>query len=579
MRGDRLRRGSTGARGFVGFSTPATPTLPATGLVIRLEDPSVADEAVVTTWADLIGTAQSPTQATAANKPVWMALERAVRFDPSDSLAWAADTIGDLLNGQAGATVVMVLNNVSIFGTDKFRNQLLESSIGAAGSAIWLNIRADTGEENKVLIGGRSQEADSFQEHTSTATVPAGDSPTIIIGRWDFANDVLRLRLNGTASSASVTFGGSTYTHTTSALAPRLMQNDSGNVDAGSRDLKAFFMYTRAITDAECAVIERYCVAKHAKLGNDKITLLASGGRIDAVCDAGNNVVLAGSRTGVVGHIYRSTDGGITWTDLGGITGGTTEFDDDITAIISGGSGTVYAVAGDSRVFKSTNYGLTWSSLGVVSDGSVAGRALAYSLCVTDAGTLLLADTVDTGGSIWRSTNGGEDWTEVATLSTDGLYRLQKIGSSCIIVNGWDGHIFKSDDDGATWDDKGQLAVSPAFAIEYCGSDIVLVGLDNGKIFRSTDNAENFTEVATPGDGADDFCYLGGNDVVYSTYTGTMKVFISNDTGQNWRDLGVLYAGTLADIADHMILANGHLLIGTVKGYLYRRRTIGNVTI
>jgi hypothetical protein len=58
-----------------------------------------------------------------------------------------------------------------------------------------------------------------------------------------------------------------------------------------------------------------------------------------------------------------------------------------------------------------------------------------------------------------------------------------------------------------------------------------------------------------------------------------MKVFISNDTGQNWRDLGVLYAGTLADIADHMILANGHLLIGTVKGYLYRRRTIGNVTI
>lgn len=297
--------------------------------------------------------------------------------------------------------------------------------------------------------------------------------------------------------------------------------------------------------------------------------LLLTGGRLDSVEYLGNGVVLVGGRTPNPGHVYKSTDYGLTWTDKGAITG-----TDDITTIKSAGNGTAYLLTGDSYLYKTTDYGDNWSGLGQVSTNTAySSFELSYGLLVTDAGSILVSDTNATGGHIFRSTNGGVSFTDLGVISSKSLYRFDKIGDG-IIINGWDGRVFKSTTDGATWVDKGQLANSPLYATEYLGSGIVLQANEAGNVFRSTDNAETWTDLGDLGDGADDFAYLGNGVVVYSTYTGSMNRYRSVDSGQTWSNIGTVPTGVAGDSLEHVIYlndgSNQYGLGVTNKGYFLR---------
>lgn len=307
------------------------------------------------------------------------------------------------------------------------------------------------------------------------------------------------------------------------------------------------------------------------------VTNLAPGYRIDAMVHIGNGVVLLSlrERSSSPGSIiYRSTDYATTWTNLGNITG------EDITVIAPAGGGIVYLTTASSVVWKSIDAGLTWASLGQISTATTEGGfARSYGLVVTNAGAVLLSDTGNTGGQIYRSTNGGTNWTPVQTLGDRGLYRLQKVGSDVVIVNGWAGRVFRSTNDGVTWTEAQWLSTLPLYATEYLGTNIVLQGSEDGRVFRSTNNAVSFTTVDTPGGAADDFVYGGGTAVVFSTYTGDKHLFVSTDAGVTWVSAGtieeIIGIGNAGDWADHMIRLPGAILIGTNFGYVVRLTTLG----
>ena len=134
---------------------------------------------------------------------------------------------------------------------------------------------------------------------------------------------------------------------------------------------------------------------------------MATNGRIDAIADLGNGIVLAGTRDDTPGHIYRSTDCGDTWVDLGQIISGD-RFEASISSIAAGPDGAAYVLTGNATVWKSDDSGLTWRSLGQVSDMPAHWHYLhAYSITVTPAGTVLVSNTHPEGGHIIRSTDGG----------------------------------------------------------------------------------------------------------------------------------------------------------------------------
>ncbi len=131
-----------------------------------------------------------------------------------------------------------------------------------------------------------------------------------------------------------------------------------------------------------------------------------------------------------------------------------------VTAIVEDGADAnhIYVVLKEHLLYHSTDAGATWTSLGgdlVVSnpDQPLAWRYTGW--CLHADGDLLVVGTQLQG--IWRSVNGGENWTQAVT-PTDGL-PSQKTYEGIVAADGGllaqadEYGLVRSDDNGATWTD------------------------------------------------------------------------------------------------------------------------------
>ena len=294
------------------------------------------------------------------------------------------------------------------------------------------------------------------------------------------------------------------------------------------------------------------------------------GGRIDAIADFGNGVVILGTRKPNPSHVYRSNDYGKTWSHVASL-----DPEDYITCVASGSGDIGYILTGEkAHVWKTIDDGNTWTDLGqVTSTEKFNNFARAYGMVVTPQGTILVADTHASGGRITRSTDGGKTWQTSPPISTHAIYRLQQVGDG-ILANGWAGHIYKSTDDGMTWNDCGQLMDSYLYAIDYLGNDEVLIGTESSHIFHSADNGDTWQQLAHVSHSADDFVSLGKGHVLFTTYREAKTIHYSPDSGQTWTNVGNVGTGVEGDWFDHVIaLKKGDKTIivgGTNQGFVLR---------
>src|SRR5690349_20297793 len=101
---------------------------------------------------------------------------------------------------------------------------------------------------------------------------------------------------------------------------------------------------------AICVLCGSFCPAQTTApnlLGPWRSTLLVEGGRIDAVASLGGGVVICGTRRPHAGHIFRSNDDGITWTDLGQVT------KQSFTCVAAGKGESAYALTDGSEFWVS----------------------------------------------------------------------------------------------------------------------------------------------------------------------------------------------------------------------------------
>ena len=260
--------------------------------------------------------------------------------------------------------------------------------------------------------------------------------------------------------------------------------------------------------------------------------------------------ILAGTRDR--GEIFRTTDGWNTWTKYGISQG---EYVDDL---MEAADGTLYAATSRSYqtngdVFKSTNDGVSWSNT-----GDLSGADRVFDLAQTPDGAIWAgARTTSDVATLYRSTNGGSSWSVMnswtesdhidSLLVTSGGDVLVGLGNGNVYryvpdpsVNG---EVFKSTNDGESWesteDIPGALRV---FSVFVHSSGNVYVGTyPNGDVFVSSDGGASWN---TTGDLADaEFVYA-----LYETTDGTMyagtypngDVFKSLDDGATWANTGEL---------------------------------------
>ena len=275
--------------------------------------------------------------------------------------------------------------------------------------------------------------------------------------------------------------------------------------------------------------------------------------------------------------VLKSTDGGITWTNP----------DSSLTSNIEHmvvEDSVIYAAGGG--MFRSTDDGVTWT---VIQNGLGYGQTTVTGLALV--GTKLFAST---WAGVVKSTDGGNSWSTVTgTGSVDDVTNAIAAYDSTILV-GWNGGIIRSTDDGNTWNwpstqypmysgtvmsivmdsaysyigtnngvmlstDRGitwhsvsnGLPDNIVLSIAVADTDLYATSFANG-VYASTDNGTNWTYAANGIVGSDITSLSGDGSNVYAVFSYD-SVFSSTDDGNTW-------------VADTGLTGTGHIWGVTVIG-------------
>lgn len=275
--------------------------------------------------------------------------------------------------------------------------------------------------------------------------------------------------------------------------------------------------------------------------------------------------------------IWRTTDGGTSWTRLGGGLPTTNFGRTALTAYESGAGPTVvYAGVSSSTtrqvvgLYRTTNAGATWT---LQSSQNWASSQAWYDNVIavhpTNANLVLCA-----GLDMWRTTNGGGNLTDVTAwylgydfvvpaggpegppdyIHADSHAIVFDPVDPSIVYVGTDGGVFRSTDSGVTWDGRnGGLVTTQfyaGFANGYTTQDLALGGLqDNGTIkYLGT---PSWSKVFG-GDGG--WCAIdpSNENVLYEEYV-YANMYKSTDGGNNWFEIHPLNSSVANFIAPFVL--------------------------
>ncbi len=185
-----------------------------------------------------------------------------------------------------------------------------------------------------------------------------------------------------------------------------------------------------------------------------------------------------GFAIGAYGLFLTTSDGGTTWTR--GAVGG--EYDDfHLHHMARSESGRLYIAAEAGMIYRSDDGGWTWTELPSPYVGSFFG-----TLPLENDVVLLFG----LRGHLYRSEDAGESWSEIETGTVALLNRGLETPDGKLVIVGHEGAVLVSDDDGRSFALQPQ-ADREALATVIQADDGGLILIGEFGVSRMTDNAPN----------------------------------------------------------------------------------------
>jgi hypothetical protein len=186
----------------------------------------------------------------------------------------------------------------------------------------------------------------------------------------------------------------------------------------------------------------------------------------------------------------------------------------------------IYWVCGTNGVvLKTTNSGDNWTLRNSGIPSNITLVTISDALSGPDIA--LTAGNIGTTTYVYRTSNGGANWTQVFT-QPNGKINTVRVWNGFMAGNPVNGRwsLWKTTNAGLTWDSTGlylpqngnELGWSNSLEITQCGSDITYwMGTNNYRIYRSTNEGINWTPISTGS--------------LQNTFTVRMNWFISQGHG------------------------------------------------
>ncbi|MCD6367374.1 MAG: PKD domain-containing protein, partial [Bacteroidales bacterium] len=298
------------------------------------------------------------------------------------------------------------------------------------------------------------------------------------------------------------------------------------------------------------------------------------------------------------GHIYKSTDGGVSYSEITPSALNSSEVARIELAVTPDNPDVIVALCANSSndngfhsLWKSSNGGSSWTKLtdasdinllGWETDGSDSGGQGWYDLSL--AVDPQNENTFFVGGvNIWKTTNSGGNWNQVAHWYGGGgaayvhadqhIFRFNPLNNN--LFSGNDGGIYYSTNLGTSWIDVSSgVTVLQIYRMGTAQTDpdISVTGAqDNGSMKR---NGTTWNSILG-GDGMDCLVDYTDEDILYAEYY-YGYIYKSTDGGYNMNAVNLSPAGSGAWITPYIIDWNDHNTLYAGFDEVYKTTDGGN---
>jgi len=339
------------------------------------------------------------------------------------------------------------------------------------------------------------------------------------------------------------------------------------------------------------------------------------GGRITdiEVNPVDSNIFFVGAATG---GLFKTTDGGQSWQNVFNnmpfVSIGDIAIDPNNPNIIYAGTGEANASSFSflgGGVYKSFDGGNTWSCIGLQNTAYI-GRIIidkfnSQNIYVAACGNLF---SPSSERGIYKSTNGGQSWSKIlfVTDSTSAIDIVQHPQNGQILFaamwervrgrnyrrsKGWSSGIYKTTDGGNTWtrltnglpdEEMGRIGLS----ISQTNPNVIYAFIDmvnEARVYKSTDCGDTWQR-CNDGVLADINSYFGwyfgqirvdpANE--NRVYVLGVDLYRSDDGGQSWIQLAGYYNMDIIHVDHHAMTFIGNKILEGNDGGLYVSYDYGN---
>ena len=262
--------------------------------------------------------------------------------------------------------------------------------------------------------------------------------------------------------------------------------------------------------------------------------------------------------------VYKSTDGGKTWTFAGlrnvGQIGAVRIHPTDPNVVYVAATGNIFRRNPERGVFRTRDGGRNWERVLFVSDSTGAADVelqpgnpstvfAVMSRAERKPWTIISGGRTHEGGGgggVYKSTDGGNTWTKLTAGLPSGLVGKGNIGVTAANPNRLyllyeakpGGGVYRSDDAGATWTQTSampQLIQRPFYyttlTADPTNADVVYAAAEG--FYKSVDAGRTFRPIRTPhSDNHDLWIHPANGDLMVQANDGGANV--SFDGGQTW---------------------------------------------